>query len=66
MRSVMTTWFCSRLFGVANLTTTWNLIEIHGLDLEQSSSHEIVIYLRESGYKLVAYNMTNALFRECA
>jgi FkbM family methyltransferase len=42
------------------------LIEIHKLDLEQCGNHEIVVYLRESGYKLIAYNMTNALFRDNA
>jgi FkbM family methyltransferase len=41
------------------------LIEIHGLDLEQCGAHEIVKYLREAGYRLVAYNMTNAFFRDC-
>jgi FkbM family methyltransferase len=55
-----------RSFDIACWRPYLILIEIHGVDLEQCGTHAIVVYLRNAGYKVVAYNMTNALFRDCA
>ncbi len=40
------------------------LIEIHSLDLERCAESEIVLFLRNAGYKIIGYNTYTAFFSD--